>query len=163
MSLPLHCAVACYMRRGNETLFTDYRNYPHHLHEGKVAITGGHIENESPDEANIRETKEETGIKIKKQRLRGIVLFSNDKRTFHGKPAKYNFKVYFYESYDFDDSQMRAKEGELIWVVNEKAIELEMHEGDRHVWEWMQKHEYFEGEIIHEGEKVVSAKLSVTK
>lgn len=160
MTLPLSIATACCLRRGDETLFIDYTKYPHPLHAGKFSIPGGHVEpGESFEEATIREATEETGIIINNLNLRGKVLFLNERRIFNGKSAKSNFEVHFYDSYYFDDRLARATEGKLVWVPNERVSSLEMHEGDKVIWGWLQEHPYFEGEIEHVGEKLARATL----
>ena len=164
MLLPTHIATACYIRRINggisETLFIDYINSNHPLHKGMFAPPGGHVENgESLEESVVREVEEETGIKIRNPNFKGTVLFVNEKRTFGGKPAKYNFKVHIYDAYYFDDKNAIAKEGPLVWVPNNEVNLLKTHEGDKIVWKWLEEIPYFNGKIVHEGEKLTSARL----
>lgn len=160
MSLPIKYATCCCLRRRDETLFMDYREYPHPLHAGLFSLPGGKLrENETPEQGVAREVLEETGIMVHSLIFRGAILFLNERRTFGGKPAKDNWKVHIFDSYDFDDSQVRASEGRLAWVQNEKAPSLKMHEGDKVIWNWMKQYSRFDAEIVHEGEKLVKANL----
>jgi 8-oxo-dGTP diphosphatase len=159
--LPLTKAAACFLRKEGKTLFIDYTNYPHPIHAGKYSIPGGRLEEgESLEECARREIAEETCIIADGLCYRGKVRFLNERRTINGKPMKNDFEVYFYDGFVFDDSNARATEGRLVWVEDNKVLDLPLHEGDRVIWqEWLSKYKEFEGEIEHEGERLTSARL----
>jgi len=161
MSLPLKVATACFIGRDGKTLFIDYTNYPHPIHQGKYSIPGGRLEEgELQEDCVRREIREETGIFLKELTYRGRVKFLNEKRTINGNPMKNDFEVHFYECRDFDDANARATEGRLAWIEDNKVLDLPLHEGDRIIWrDWLSRYEVFGGVIEHEGEKLTSAKL----
>ena len=160
MSLPVVHAVVCYLRRETETLFMDYTSFDHPLHKGKFSPPGGKLEEvEGKETAATREILEETGIIINKMTYRGEVTFLNEQRTFNGKPAKYNFRVYFYDSSDFNDTNARATEGALAWIQNDKVCDIPMHEGDKIIWDWLRKYKEIRAEIIHVGDKLTESSL----
>jgi len=163
MGLPLKVATACFLRRNEETLFIDYTNYPHPIHEGTYSPPGGKVKNENLESGAIREVLEETNIKINSLVYRGRVLFLNERRTIKGKSMQANWEVYFYDVFDFDDSQARAKEGALAWVKNESVPSLPLHEGDRIIWSWLKEYREFEAEIEHEGERLARAEIKYHK
>ncbi|MCH7567800.1 MAG: NUDIX domain-containing protein [Nanoarchaeota archaeon] len=165
MSLPTRLAVVCYFRRNDHTLFIDYTLTNHPIHKGKFSPTGGKVEKgETPEEAAKREAEEETNIITHKLVYRGKVLFRNERRTIDGKAMEYNWEVHFYDCHKFDYTQARASEGRLAWTRNDEVLDLPLHEGDKVIWErWLKDHNEFEGEIIHEGENLTSAKLLMSK
>ena len=155
MSLPVKVATACFLRRNGKTLFIDYTNYPHPVHAGKFAPPGGRLdEGETLDNCAIREVAEEQGIVLNNVIYRGKVYFVNGRRTINGKPMNYDFEVHAYDCFDFDDTNARAKEGIPVWVEDNKVLDLPLHEGDRTIWSWLGRYKIFEGEIVHEGERL---------
>jgi len=161
MVLPVREAVMCYLRRGKQTLFIDYTKGGHPIHVGKFSPSGGKLDpGETPEAAASREVLEETGIITRSLTYRGKVLFKNELRTINGKPMTHDWLVHLYDCHDFDDSQARATEGELAWINNSKVPEVQMHEGDQLIWnKWLTQHSFFEGEIVHEGERLTGSRL----
>lgn len=115
---------------------------------------------ESLEECARRETREETGIVLGNITYRGIVFFLNEGRTLkNGKTMKINFKAHYYECSDFDSSRAEATEGKLAWVENDKVMDLEMHEGDKAIWDWLNKFRLFEGSIAQDKQRIRLAEL----
>ena len=71
--------VLCYIEKDQDYLMI-YRNKKENdMSEGKWMGVGGHIEKgETPDEALIREVKEETNLTLLSYEMRGIIYFQND-------------------------------------------------------------------------------------
>ncbi len=91
---------------------------------GKWIGVGGKFENgESPDECLLREVFEETGLKLKEYRLRGIVSFVSDIYE-----TEYMF---LYTSGSFEGTLTECSEGRLEWIDKESVPELPLWEGDR--------------------------------
>ncbi|MDP3882397.1 MAG: NUDIX domain-containing protein [Nanoarchaeota archaeon] len=162
MSLPTIIATACFLRDKGKTLFVDYsvlHNHP--IHDGKHAAPGGKVEasDNSLEEAASREVLEETNIRAYNLIYRGTVLFLNEKRTINGKPMKNNWEVYFYDCHNFDATDARPKEGNLVWVNDDNVLDLPLHEGDRVLWGWMQEYQEFKGEVMHEGDKLTEKRI----
>lgn len=85
---------------------------------------GGHFEEgESPEECVVREVREESGLELQDQRLRGLVTFSD------GDWFEYMF---LFSAGDFRGEMISCDEGELVWVEKERVLtELPIWEGDR--------------------------------
>lgn len=115
--------VLCYIEKDGKYLML-YRNAKKNdVNGGKWVGVGGHIEeNESPDEALVREVKEETGLVLDSYRFRGVVTFVSDKWE-----GEY---MYLYTADSFTGEMIDCNEGELHWVDKERVMELPMWKGD---------------------------------
>lgn len=117
-----------------------YRNRkPDDPNEGKWLGIGGKIETgETPDECNVREVLEETGLKLKTAFFHGVIEFRAD--------AYEDEDMYLYSSSDFIPAEEKAalrfaetgeydppecSEGELRWIPCVELLALPMWEGDR--------------------------------
>ena len=117
-----------------------YRNRkPDDPNEGKWLGIGGKIEEgESPDECNMREVLEETGLVLKSFVFHGVIEFRSD--TWDDED------MYLYSSSDFEPEDEEAAalfretgtyeppvcdEGKLDWIPAEKLLSLPMWEGDK--------------------------------
>lgn len=124
MSASPELTTLCYIERGDQYLMlhrTKKKNDPNHdLWLG----LGGHFEEgESPDECVIREVREESGLILKDQRLRGVVTFSD------GDWVEYMF---LYSAAQYEGDIAECNEGELVWVDKQRVLsELPIWEGDR--------------------------------
>jgi len=162
MPLPFKVAATCLIRKGESTLFLDFRVLQTHpIHAGKISPPGGKVDDgEFYEDAARREALEETGIILGNLTYRGTVNFLNEKRTIQGKPMSHNYTVHFRNLHDFDDSNAKATEGELLWIPNHEVADYPLHQGDRIIWEnWLKNYSPFEGNIIHEGERMTEYKL----
>ena len=117
-------SVLCYIEK-NEKYLMLYRNKKKNdANGGKWIGVGGKIEeNESPDEALIREVKEETGLTLTSYRFRGIVTFVSD--TWEGE------YMYLYTADEFEGELIECDEGELSWIDKKAVLDLPTWEGDR--------------------------------
>ena len=117
-----------------------YRNRkPDDPNEGKWLGIGGKIEKgETPDECNLREVREETGLILLSCRFHGVIKFRAT--TYEDED------MYLYSSDDFipadeeDASGFEATgeydppectEGELRWIRKDEILSLPMWEGDK--------------------------------
>lgn len=107
--------------------------------EGKWLGIGGKIEEgESPDECNVREVLEETGLKLKSFEFHGVIKFRAT--TYEDED------MFLYSSSDFEPADEDAadlfretgdyrppacSEGVLRWVPENELLDLPMWEGDR--------------------------------
>ena len=84
---------------------------------GWYILPGGKQEKyETPKEAAIRETFEETGIKVKDASLRVVA-------THHHEYKSKIYLVYIFESQDFEGSLIESKEGVPQWVNLQEALD----------------------------------------
>lgn len=94
------------------------------LNAGKWIGVGGKIEpGETPLEGVIREAYEETGLRIKDARLRGVVEFVSEKWE--------DEHMYLYTASDFEGEMRECDEGELRWIKKSEVFDLPLWEGDR--------------------------------
>jgi 8-oxo-dGTP diphosphatase len=129
----------CYIENNGRYLMLYRNRKPDDPNEGKWLGIGGKIEDgESPDECNMREVLEETGLRLKSFVFHGVIEFRSD--TWDDED------MYLYSSSDFvpaDEEAARVfretgeyalpecDEGELAWVESDKLLALPMWEGDR--------------------------------
>ena len=164
MNPSLRIATACFCRKNNKTLLIDYTNSNHPIHAGKFSPPGGKLELETKDE-NIesgtkRELFEETNILDNSLVYRGVITFLNEKRTINGFPMKHNWEVHFFDCFNFDESKAKCEEGKISWIENDEVMNLPLHEGDKIMWEWLNKYKEIEAEIIHTGEKLTRSTIN---
>lgn|SRR5690606_19021552 len=136
--------VLIYIEKDNKYLLIHKVNKD--MNFNKYSGVGGKLEKgETPIEAAIRETKEETGLSIIPI-FKGIVNFhSND----------YVEIMYLYKAYEFEGIITPSDEGELIWYDKEKLDELPMWEGDYIFLKKIDEPGTFELSLYYEGEKLV--------
>ena len=115
----------CYIEKDNKYLMLHRVKKKHDPNHNKWIGIGGKFEtDESPDECIIRETLEETGLKLINPVLRGIVTFVSDVWE-----SEYMF-IFTADNFSgelIDD----CNEGELAWVEKSKVLELPIWEGDK--------------------------------
>ena len=142
--------VQCYIENNGKTLMLQRNKKKNDIHEGKWVGIGGHLElGETPDEAMIREMKEETGLVPLELNFKGVITFPN----FNGKGE--DEIVYFYTCDKFEGKLIDCREGKLEWIDDNKINDLNLWEGDRIYFNWMKEDRFFIGKIVYEGEKVV--------
>lgn len=110
---------------------------------GKWVGIGGKVEHgESPDDALIREVKEETGLDVKSYKLKGIVTYPD---FYPGIDSHMNI----YEVNDFDGDLSECDEGELKWIHSDEIKNLNMWEGDKLILKWIDE-SFFTAKIRYE-------------
>lgn len=116
--------VMVYLEEDNKYLML-YRNKKEvDINKGKYIGVGGHVEeNESENQALVREVKEETGLDLLSFDKKGIVYF-----VLNG----YIEEMHVYTSSLFTGNLIECNEGELSWVDKDKILELNLWEGDIH-------------------------------
>ncbi len=88
-----------------------------------VGIGGKFEDKESPEECNLREVYEETGLTLKGAEYRGIVTFVSDKWE-----TEY---MHIFYSDSFSGEVEDCDEGVLEWVKKERLFSLPVWEGDK--------------------------------
>lgn len=140
--------VMIYLEKDNQYLML-YRNKKEvDINKGKYIGVGGHVEeNETPDDALVREVKEETGLDLVSFKKRGIVYF-----VLNG----YVEEMHVYTSSDFKGEIIECNEGELSWVDKEKVPQLNLWEGDIYFLDKILKDEdYFQMKLIYENDVLI--------
>jgi 8-oxo-dGTP diphosphatase len=117
-----------YLRRAGHTLM---------LHKargdqrGKWNGLGGKFEaGETPQTCARREAYEESGLRVGRVELRGVLTFP----LFDGRN---DWIVFVFTSNDFSGDLHASDEGELAWIEDERLEGLELYEGDRVFLPWL--------------------------
>jgi 8-oxo-dGTP diphosphatase len=103
---------------------------------GMYLPVGGKIEPfEDPKSCAIRETKEETGIKISNPLFCGILTESS--------PTKYNWISYIYKAEIEDQPAPNCDEGELEWIEEKDLAELPTPPTDMCIYQYVKNNQKF--------------------
>ena len=118
------------------------------INKNKYIGVGGHVEKgETPDQALIREVKEETGLDLLSFIKRGLVYF-----VLNG----YEEEMYIYTSLDFKGELIECNEGDLLWVDKDKVMSLPIWEGDKYFLKYLlEEDKYFVMRLIYEDDKLI--------
>lgn len=136
----------CYIEKDGKTLMLYRNKKKNDVHEGKYVGIGGKFEfGETPEECIIREIKEETGLTVNSLRYHGLISFpkfANDD----------NWYMFVFSCRDFEgevpeDRLDDCPEGRLLWVDNDKVMDLNMWDGDRVFLEWVATKKVFNAKI----------------
>lgn len=140
--------VMIYLEKENQYLML-YRNKKEKdINKNKYIGVGGHVEKgETPDQALIREVKEETGLDLLSFNKRGLVYF-----VLNG----YEEEMYIYTSLDFKGELIECNEGDLLWVDKDKVMSLPIWEGDKYFLKYLlEEDKYFVMRLIYEDDKLI--------
>lgn len=138
----------CYLERDGRTLMLHRVKKQADVHEGKWNGLGGHVEQgETPEECIIREFREESGLTLKSPRLRGVLTFP----LFDGMEDEYTF---LFTATEFSGELIDSSEGILEWVESSKISGLNLWEGDRVFFHWLEDGRFFSGKLIYEQGKL---------
>ena len=118
-----------------------------------VGIGGKFEEGESPEDCLLREVREETGLRLRSWRFRGIVSFVSD---LWG--TEY---MHLFTSDDFEGEPRRdCAEGTLEWIGKRELLEKPIWEGDRIFLRLLEVDApFFSLKLRYEGERLVEAVL----
>ena len=118
-----------------------------------VGIGGKFEENESPEDCLLRETLEETGLRLTDYRLCGVVTFVSDRWE-----GEY---MWLFHASGFEGCLKDCDEGTLEWVPIEQVAALPQWAGDRLFLEKLRENSpFFTMKLRYEGENLVEAVLN---
>ena len=130
-------ATLCYVQNETHTLMLHRNKKENDTHRGKWNGLGGKLEaGETPEDCVIREVFEESGLKIVRPRLRGIITFP----MFDGRDDWY---VFMFTAREYSGELIDSAEGTLDWIAHEKVLALNLWEGDRIFIPWLAKNDFF--------------------
>tara|TARA_Y100001968_G_scaffold289592_1_gene292716 strand:+ start:163 stop:624 length:462 start_codon:yes stop_codon:yes gene_type:complete len=139
----------CYITDGEKTLMLHRVKKENDMHEGKWNGLGGKLEEgESPEECVIREVYEESGLKIKSPKLKGIITFPKFDEID-------DWLVFVYTVNNYEGNTIDSDEGVLEWIDNSKLLDLNLWEGDKVYMKWLEKDELFSAKFIYKKRKLV--------
>jgi 8-oxo-dGTP diphosphatase len=142
----------CYVERDGRYLMMYRNRKKDDVNAGKYIGIGGHVElHETPDECIVREALEETGLRLRNVRLRGLLTFvidGRDERTF------------LYTCSDFEGEAGGCSEGELVWVERDRVRDLPLWEGDAVFLSLLSEREdVFSLKLVYSGGRLTGASL----
>jgi len=142
----------CYIQQDGRTLMLHRNKKQDDINQDKWTGLGGKFEvGESPEQCLIREVQEEAGVTPMNYRLRGIVTFMTADTL--DKPL-YIF-IYTASDYRGEIDFEGCAEGTLQWINTNDILDLNLWEGDRLFWSWMQDSEqFFSARFVYDGEKL---------
>ena len=114
----------CHIEKDGKYLMLHRVKKENDLNRDKWVGIGGKFEDkESPEQCNLREVFEETGLTLENQFYRGLVTFVSDKWE-----TEY---MHLFVSDSFSGEIKECDEGELCWVEKEKIPSLPIWVGDK--------------------------------
>lgn len=143
----------CYIIKDSKWLMLHRIKKKDDENAGKWIGVGGKLEDgESPENCLYREVSEETGMKIKKHRFRGVVTFCSDIWD--------DEMMFLYTADTYEAEPAICDEGELAWIDEKDIPSLRLWEGDRIFIDLLIKNApFFSLKLIYEEDSLVSAEL----
>lgn len=147
----------CHIEKDGKYLMLHRVKKENDINKDKWVGIGGKFEDrESPEECNIREVYEETGLTLKSARYCGIVTFVSDKWE-----TEY---MHIFHSDSFSGEVRECDEGVLEWVDKNKLLDLPLWEGDKIFLRLIdEKSPFFSLKLVYEGEKLTAVVLNGEK
>lgn len=146
--------TVCYIEKDGKYLMLHRVKKKNDLNENKWIGIGGKFEDkESPEQCNIREVFEETGLTVKNSKYCGIVTFVSDKW-----PTEY---MHIFVATEFSGEICECDEGDLEWINKKDLLSLPLWEGDKIFLKLIddKNQPFFSLRIEYQGEKLISAIL----
>lgn len=135
-------ATLCVLRNGNNFMLLKRLKEPN---KDTYTPVGGKIEPyETPEEGVIRETFEETGIRVDKVKFCGILTETS--------PVKYNWLNYVYVA-DIDAvTPPECNEGTLEWIAYEELLNVPTPKTDWFIYKYILKEKPFVFHALYDSE-----------
>ena len=145
-------ATICYIDNGKEFLMLHRNKKPNDVHDGKWIGVGGKLEKgEKPQERAGREIFEETGLRVKKPILKGII-------TFPEFTLNHDWYTYVFKVTEFEGELIDCDEGTLEWVPYEQVLSRPTWEGDHIFVSWLLENKpFFSAKFSYKGETLVES------
>ena len=145
----------CYIENSGRYLMMHRISKDNDENKGKwIGVGGKFEEGESPEDCMLRETFEETGIKVTDFKYRGIVTFVSDiYETEH---------MHLFTATSATDTFLPCDEGELSWIEKERILSLNLWEGDRVFLKLMEDEErpFFSLKLVYLGDELTRVILN---
>lgn len=148
-------STLCYLERGDEYLMLHRVKKRNDVNHDKwIGVGGKFLEGESPEECILRETEEETGLRLTQYRYRGLVTFVSDE-------AEGEFMHLFTATGWTGRIREDCDEGVLEWIHRDRLAALPQWEGDRIFLELLRREvPFFSLKLRYEGERLAYAALN---
>ncbi|MBQ8840132.1 MAG: 8-oxo-dGTP diphosphatase [Clostridia bacterium] len=141
----------CYIEKDNKYLMLHRVKKKNDVNQGKYVGIGGHFEeNESPFDCVIREVLEETGLKIKSPKYRGLITFVSDKCESE--------QMHLFTATDYEGEIIECNEGNLKWIDKQSLESIPMWQGDIIFLRLLDKESsFFTLKLVYEGDTLKEA------
>ena len=147
-------STLCYLERGDRYLMLHRVKKVNDMNHDKWIGVGGKIEEgESPEDCVLRETFEETGLRLTQYRYRGLVTFVSDRY-----PTEY---MHLFTATGWTGTPHECDEGELAWIKKADLLSLPLWEGDKIFLRLLDTDTpFFSLKLRYEGERLAQAVLN---
>ena len=147
-------STLCYLERGDQYLMLHRVKKANDMNHDKWIGVGGKIEEgESPEDCVLRETFEETGLRLTQYRYRGLVTFVSDRY-----PTEY---MHLFTANGWTGTPHECDEGELAWIKKADLLSLPLWEGDKIFLRLLDTDTpFFSLKLRYEGERLAQAVLN---
>lgn len=141
----------CYIEKENKYLMLHRTKKVNDIsHDKWLGVGGKFLENETPDECMLRETLEETGLRLIDYRLRGVITFISD--LYEGE------YMYLYTASSYEGEMIECNEGVLEWIDKNKVYDLPLWEGDKLFFKELELDKgFFTMKLRYEGDTLVES------
>ena len=147
-------STLCYLEQGSQYLMLHRVKKANDMNHDKWIGVGGKIEEgESPEDCVLRETFEETGLRLTQYRYRGLVTFVSDRY-----PTEY---MHLFTATGWTGTPHECDEGELAWIKKADLLSLPLWEGDKIFLRLLDTDTpFFSLKLRYEGERLAQAVLN---
>lgn len=147
-------STLCYLERGDAYLMLHRVKKVNDMNHDKwIGVGGKFEEGKSPEDCILRETFEETGLRLTDYRYRGLVTFVSDQY-----PTEY---MHLFTATQWTGTPIECDEGELAWIKKAELLSLPLWEGDKIFLRLLDTDApFFSLKLKYEGEKLVLAVLN---
>ncbi len=141
--MPIKLGTLIYVRTHGKTLMLHRIKKQNDMHAGKWNGLGGKLEaGETPEACAIRETYEESGLRIVDPVLHGMITFPGFPGVEHWEDDWYTF---VFVARTFSGELIDSNEGVLEWIDDDKLLDLHLWPGDRIFLRWLDLNLFFSG------------------
>ena len=123
---------------------------------GKINVPGGKVEDESPEQGAIRETKEEVGLVVANLQLRAVIRFF-DRKT------DYRVVGFVYTTRTFSGTPISTPEANPFWCTRKKIPFDKMWEDDLLWLPPVLAGQYVHADLLFENDVLVHHDLEINE
>ena len=137
----------CYIEKDDAYLMMHRVKKKNDLNHDKWVGVGGKFQgSETPEECVLRETMEETGLKLTKFDYRAVITFISDEWE--------DEHMHLFTATEYEGEIGECDEGTLEWVKKEDVCKLPIWEGDKLFFDLLGKCHFFTMKLVYEGERL---------